>query len=40
MGKEVLLKFAEATSEYGGVIDKGPKMEGRNMIMYLVPKTE
>lgn len=39
MGKEVLLKFAEATSEYG-VIDKGPKMEGRNMIMYLVPKTE
>lgn len=39
MGKEVLLKFAEATSEYG-VIDKAPKMEGRNMIMYLVPKTE
>lgn len=39
MGKEVLLKFAEATSEHG-VIDKPPKMEGRNMIMYLVPKTE
>lgn len=39
MGKEVLQKFAEITSEHG-VIDKAPKMEGRNMIMYLVPKTE
>ncbi|MCF6465960.1 translation initiation factor IF-3 [Clostridium sp. Cult2] len=38
-GKEVLTNFAELTSEYG-VIDKHPKMEGRNMIMYLVPKTE
>jgi translation initiation factor IF-3 len=39
MGKEVLLNFAEITAEYG-VIDKQPKMEGRNMVMYLVPKTE
>ncbi len=39
IGKEVLLKFAEITSEFGN-IDKQPKMEGRNMIMYLVPKTE
>lgn len=39
MGKEVLLKFAKLTSDYG-VIDKGPNMEGRNMIMYLVPKSE
>lgn len=38
-GKEVLLNFAELTSE-NGVIDRHPKMEGRNMIMYLVPKTE
>ena len=39
MGKEVLLNFTEITAEYG-VIDKQPKMEGRNMVMYLVPKTE
>lgn len=39
IGKEVLLKFAEITSEFG-IIDKQPKMEGRNMIMYLVPKAE
>ncbi|TCS90895.1 translation initiation factor IF-3 [Keratinibaculum paraultunense] len=39
MGKEVLLKFAELTSDYG-IIDKGPNMEGRNMIMYLVPKSD
>ncbi|CCQ92608.1 initiation factor IF-3 [[Clostridium] ultunense Esp] len=38
-GKEVLANFAELTSECG-VIDRHPKMEGRNMIMYLVPKTE
>ena len=38
-GREVLIDFAEITSEYG-TIDKKPKMEGRNMVMYLVPKTE
>jgi len=38
-GREVLMNFAKITSEHG-IIDKQPKMEGRNMIMYLVPKTE
>ncbi|NMB08839.1 MAG: translation initiation factor IF-3 [Tissierellia bacterium] len=38
-GKEVLMDFYEIVSEHG-VIDKQPRMEGRNMIMYLVPKTE
>jgi translation initiation factor IF-3 len=37
LGKETLMKFAEFTSEYS-VIDKKPKMEGRNMIMFLSPK--
>ena len=36
-GEVVLKKFAELTSEYG-VIDKHPKLEGRNMVMYLNPK--
>ncbi|WP_352417923.1 translation initiation factor IF-3 [Proteiniborus sp.] len=36
-GKIVLQKFAELTSEYGS-IDKQPKLEGRNMVMYLNPK--
>jgi len=39
MGREVLGKFIEITSEVG-TVDKRPKMEGRNMVMYLVPKTE
>lgn len=39
MGKEVLAKFIEITSE-AGVVDKKPKMEGRNMVMFLAPKTE
>ncbi|WP_077367187.1 translation initiation factor IF-3 [Anaerosalibacter sp. Marseille-P3206] len=38
-GKEVLSEFAEITSEVG-VIDKHPKLEGKNMVMYLMPKTE
>lgn len=37
IGKEVLKKFAELTSEYG-VIDKKPKLEGRNMVMFLNSK--
>lgn len=37
LGREVLNKFAELTSD-DGVIDKKPQMEGRNMIMFLVPK--
>ena len=37
IGREVLVRFAELTSEYG-VIDKQPKLEGRNMVMFLNPK--
>jgi len=36
-GAIVLKKFAELISEYG-VIDKHPKLEGRNMVMHLNPK--
>ena len=36
-GYAVMEKFAEGISEYGQ-IDKQPKIEGRNMVMYLVPK--
>ena len=36
-GRVVLEKFAEMTSEYG-VVEKRPKLEGRNMIMFLNPK--
>lgn len=38
-GREVLMKFADLVSEYG-VIDKKPKMEGRNMVMFLVEKAD
>lgn len=37
LGRKVLDKFTELTSE-NGVVDKKPKLEGRNMIMYLSPK--
>ena len=36
-GFGVMEKFAEGIAEYGQ-IDKQPKIEGRNMVMYLVPK--
>ncbi|MDO5708214.1 MAG: translation initiation factor IF-3 [Andreesenia angusta] len=36
-GRGVLDKFAELTSE-NGAIDKKPKLEGRNMVMFLGPK--
>lgn len=36
-GFAVMEKFAEGIEEYGQ-IDKQPKIEGRNMVMYLVPK--
>lgn len=39
VGKEVLINFAGLISEYG-IIDRHPRMEGRNMIMYIVPKPE
>lgn len=37
-GRVVLERFAELTSEYG-VIEKKPRLEGRNMIMFLNPKS-
>ena len=37
LGHNVMMKFAELTSELS-VIDKQPKLEGRNMIMFLNPK--
>lgn len=37
LGKDMLLKFKEGTAEYGDV-DKGIKMEGRNMAMFITPK--
>lgn len=39
LGREVLDKFTELVSEVGEV-DKKPKMEGRNMTMFLAPKKE
>ena len=38
-GREVLTRFSKITSEVG-VIDKYPKLEGKNMVMYLMPKAE
>ena len=37
-GRVVLERFAELISEYG-VVENKPKLEGRNMIMFLNPKT-
>ena len=37
IGKEVLEQFAKGISEVGA-IDKAPKMEGRSMVMFLMPK--
>lgn len=39
IGREVLNQFIELISEYGEV-DRKPTMEGRNMVMFLVPKTD
>ena len=39
IGKDVLDKFAELTSEVGK-IEKQAKLEGRNMVMFLMPKAE
>ena len=38
-GFEVMMRFADAVSEYG-VIEKQPKMEGRRMNMFLAPKKD
>ena len=37
IGREVLNQFAQGISEVGS-IDKAPKMEGRSMVMFLMPK--
>ena len=37
LGKELLDKVAETVSEYG-TVEKGAKMEGRNMAMFITPK--
>lgn len=36
-GKQVLLDFTERVSDYG-TMDKNPKLEGRNMSVFLTPK--
>ena len=38
IGEELLKKFADACADIGSV-DKNPKLEGRNMSMFLSPKT-
>ena len=37
LGRDMLMKFKDAIEEYGSV-DKGIKMEGRNMAMFITPK--
>jgi len=39
IGKDVLNEFTELISEHG-IVDKKPKLEGRNMSMFLSPKTD
>jgi translation initiation factor IF-3 len=36
-GYEVMRQFADACRDYG-IIDREPKVEGRNMVMFLAPK--
>lgn len=36
-GKQVLLNFADRVKDYG-TIDRNPKLEGRNMSIFLTPK--
>ena len=39
LGEELLNRFAEGCAEFAAV-DKNPKLEGRNMAMFLSPKTK
>lgn len=39
IGKEVLNNFYKITEDVG-TIEKRPRLEGRNMVMYIGPKTE
>ena len=36
IGETLLLKFADTVKEFGN-IEKSPKLEGRNMTMFLAP---
>ena len=36
-GEDMLTKFADAIAEYG-IVDKKPKLEGKNMSMFVTPK--
>jgi translation initiation factor IF-3 len=36
-GYDVMKQFAQACAEFGQV-DREPKVEGRNMVMFLAPK--
>lgn len=38
VGRQVLMQFAELTAEHSA-IDKYPKIEGKNMTMFLNPKS-
>lgn len=38
IGTDIMLRFAEYCAEFGSV-EKAAKMEGRNMLMFLAPKT-
>ena len=37
-GEELMNKFSKKCEEYG-IVEKQPKLEGRNMLMFLAPKT-
>lgn len=39
MGRKVLASFTEIIGD-NGIVDKNPRMEGRNMVMFLIPKSE
>lgn len=39
IGEELLMRFAEQSAEYA-TMDKNPKLEGRNMSMFLSPKAQ
>ena len=37
IGMQIMEDFANATEEFG-TVDKQPKMEGKSLVMFLVPK--
>ena len=38
LGEKLLIKFSQVVDEYG-IVDKAPKLEGRNMTIFINPKT-